>query len=82
MDWACVLVLESLIPVMVDHVIGKSRLLATPSMKERAKEIAETWKASLEEHWGVCVGGGAGLFGSDEGDEIVFIICGPHMTKF
>ncbi|KAL0718966.1 hypothetical protein Bca4012_068289 [Brassica carinata] len=47
--WACVVILESLAPVMVDPVIGKARLLVTPSVKEKAKEIAETWKASLEE---------------------------------
>ncbi|WZY72994.1 FRIGIDA-like protein 4a [Brassica rapa] len=47
--WACVVILESLAPVMVDPVIGKTRLLVTPSVKEKAKEIAETWKASLEE---------------------------------
>ncbi|KAI9194578.1 hypothetical protein LWI28_007305 [Acer negundo] len=53
LGWACVLVLESLIPVVVDPVIGKSRLLVTPSVKEKAKEIAETWKASLEERGGI-----------------------------
>lgn len=53
LGWACVLVLESLIPVTVDPVIGKSRLLVTPTVKERAKEIAETWKASLEERGGI-----------------------------
>ena len=53
LGWACVLVLESLIPVVVDPVIGKSRLLVTPSVKETAKEIAETWKASLEERGGI-----------------------------
>ena len=53
LGWACVLMLESLIPVVVDPVIGKSRPLVTPSMKERAKEIAETWKASLEERGGI-----------------------------
>ena len=52
LGWACVLVLESLIPVMVDPVIGKSRLLVMPNVKERAKEIADTWKASLEERGG------------------------------
>lgn len=51
--WACVVILESLIPVMVDPVIGKSRMLVTPSVKEKAKEIAETWKASLEERGGI-----------------------------
>ncbi|KAK8684836.1 hypothetical protein V6N13_040852 [Hibiscus sabdariffa] len=51
--WACVLILESLIPVVVDPVIGKSRMLVTPSMKEQAKEIAETWKKSLEERGGI-----------------------------
>ncbi|KAK7343594.1 hypothetical protein VNO77_12453 [Canavalia gladiata] len=53
LGWACVLVLESLVPVVVDPVIGKSRLLVTPSVKEQANEIAETWKASLEERGGV-----------------------------
>lgn len=53
LGWACVLMLESLIPVVVDPVIGKSRLLVTPTVKERAKEIAETWKASLEERGGI-----------------------------
>lgn len=53
LGWACVLVLESLIPVVVDPVIGKSRLMVTPVVKERAKEIAETWKASLEERGGI-----------------------------
>ncbi|XP_010435051.1 PREDICTED: FRIGIDA-like protein 4b [Camelina sativa] len=51
--WACVVILESLIPVMVDPLMGKSRLLVTPSVKEKAKEIAETWKASLEERGGI-----------------------------
>ncbi|KAJ4834367.1 FRIGIDA-like protein 4a [Turnera subulata] len=53
LGWACVLILESLIPVMVDPVIGKSRLMVTPSMKERANEIAEAWKKSLEERGGI-----------------------------
>ncbi|XP_019057555.1 PREDICTED: FRIGIDA-like protein 4a [Tarenaya hassleriana] len=53
LGWACVVILESLIPVMVDPVMGKSRLLVTPSVKEKAKEIAETWKASLEERGGI-----------------------------
>ncbi len=33
-------------------MIGKSRLLVMLSVKERAKEIAETWTASLEERRG------------------------------
>ncbi|KAE8658359.1 FRIGIDA-like protein 4a [Hibiscus syriacus] len=53
LGWACVLILESLIPVLVDPVIGKSRMLVTPSMKEQAKEIAVTWKKSLEERGGI-----------------------------
>lgn len=53
LGWACVLVLESLIPVVVDPVIGKSRLFVTPSVKERAKKIAETWKASLDQRGGI-----------------------------
>ncbi|CAN8258457.1 unnamed protein product [Cochlearia groenlandica] len=50
--WACVVILESLTPAIVDPVIGKSRLLVTPTVKEKAKEIAETWKKSLEERGG------------------------------
>ncbi|OMO80749.1 Frigida-like protein [Corchorus capsularis] len=53
LGWACVLILESLIPVVVDPVIGKSRMLVTPSVKKKAKEIAETWKRSLEERGGI-----------------------------
>ncbi|KAJ9154301.1 hypothetical protein P3X46_027653 [Hevea brasiliensis] len=53
LGWACVLILESLIPVVVDPLIGNSRLLVTPSVKEKAKEIAETWKRSLEERGGI-----------------------------
>lgn len=53
LGWACVLLLESLIPVMVDPVLGKERLLVTPSIKGKAEEIAETWKRSLEERGGI-----------------------------
>ncbi|XP_050372478.1 FRIGIDA-like protein 4a [Argentina anserina] len=53
LGWACVLVLESLIPVVVDPKIGRSRLLVAPSVKRRAREIAETWKKSLEERGGI-----------------------------
>ncbi|XP_021897078.1 FRIGIDA-like protein 4a [Carica papaya] len=53
LGWACVVLLESLIPVVVDPLIGKSRLLVTRSVKEKAKEFAETWKASLEERGGI-----------------------------
>ncbi|GFP91794.1 frigida-like protein 4a, partial [Phtheirospermum japonicum] len=53
LGWACVLLLESLIQVMVDPVLGKERMLVTPSMKGKAEEIAETWKRSLEERGGI-----------------------------
>ncbi|XP_047333734.1 FRIGIDA-like protein 4b [Impatiens glandulifera] len=53
LGWACVLILESLIPVMVDPFIGNLRMLVTPMMKERAKDIAETWKLSLDERGGI-----------------------------
>ncbi|PIN19825.1 hypothetical protein CDL12_07491 [Handroanthus impetiginosus] len=53
LGWACVLLLESLIPVMMDPVLGKERMLVTPSIKGRAEEIAETWKKSLEERGGI-----------------------------
>ncbi|KMS97769.1 hypothetical protein BVRB_5g124020 [Beta vulgaris subsp. vulgaris] len=53
LGWACVLLLESLIPVVVDPVVGKDRLIVTPSVKEKAEGIAETWKRSLEERGGI-----------------------------
>lgn len=53
LGWACVLLLESLIPIMMDPVIGKDRLLVTPTVKERAEGIAETWKKSLDERGGI-----------------------------
>lgn len=53
LGWACVLLLESLIPVMVDPVLGQERLLVTPTIKGKAEEIAETWKRSLEERGGI-----------------------------
>ncbi|MBD4019444.1 hypothetical protein GUI04_10565, partial [Xanthomonas citri pv. citri] len=34
LSWACVLILESLIPVMVDPILGNSRVLVTPSVKK------------------------------------------------
>ncbi|XP_071725552.1 FRIGIDA-like protein 4a [Rutidosis leptorrhynchoides] len=49
MSWACVLILESLIPVMVDPILGKTRVLVTPSVKKSAIEIAEKWKKNLED---------------------------------
>lgn len=53
LGWACVLLLESLIPVMTDPVLGSERMLVTPSVRERANEIAETWKKSLDERGGI-----------------------------
>lgn len=53
LGWACVLLLESLIPVMVDPVLGRERMLVTPSIKGKAEEIAEAWKKSLEERGGI-----------------------------
>ncbi|EYU45654.1 hypothetical protein ABFS82_14G017100 [Erythranthe guttata] len=53
LGWACVLLLESLIPVMVDPVLGKERMLVTPTIKGKAVEIAEAWKKSLEERGGI-----------------------------
>ncbi|XP_052207207.1 FRIGIDA-like protein 4a [Diospyros lotus] len=53
LGWACVLLLESLIPVVVDPILGDSRLLVTPNMRKRAAEMAETWKASLDSRGGI-----------------------------
>ncbi|GAA0185667.1 hypothetical protein LIER_32955 [Lithospermum erythrorhizon] len=53
LGWACVLLLESLVPVICDSVLGKERVLVSPSIKEKAKAIAETWKRSFEERGGI-----------------------------
>nr|GME04255.1 FRIGIDA-like protein 4A [Ipomoea batatas] len=53
LGWACVLLLESLIPVMMDPLLGSERMLVTPSVREKANEIAETWKKSLDERGGI-----------------------------
>ncbi|XP_019168079.1 PREDICTED: FRIGIDA-like protein 4a [Ipomoea nil] len=53
LGWACVLLLESLIPVMMDPLVGSERMLVTPSVREKANEIAETWKKSLDERGGI-----------------------------
>ncbi|KAK1434519.1 hypothetical protein QVD17_00263 [Tagetes erecta] len=53
LSWACVLILESLIPVMMDPILGKSRVLVTPSVRKSAKAIAEKWKENLEQNGGI-----------------------------
>ncbi|MQM20307.1 hypothetical protein Taro_053326 [Colocasia esculenta] len=53
LGWACVMILEALIPVLADPELGPSRPLITPSIKERAKEIANAWKDGLELRGGV-----------------------------
>ncbi|KAI7744914.1 hypothetical protein M8C21_021595 [Ambrosia artemisiifolia] len=53
LGWACVLMLESLVPVVEDPILGGLRGLVTPSVKKRAREMAERWKESLEERGGV-----------------------------
>ncbi|XXG42679.1 hypothetical protein AAC387_Pa01g2899 [Persea americana] len=51
--WACVLILEALFPVLADPVLGESRLLVTPSVKEKAQEIAGVWKEGFDQRGGV-----------------------------
>ncbi|GJX63531.1 FRIGIDA-like protein 4a [Tanacetum coccineum] len=53
LGWACVLLLESLVSVLVDPVLGSLRSFVTPRVKKRAVEVAEMWKVSLEERGGV-----------------------------
>ncbi|WOL19632.1 hypothetical protein Cni_G28434 [Canna indica] len=56
LGWACVLVLESLVPVLADPELGTERLLVPRSIRERAKETAKKWKEGLEQRGGVeCV---------------------------
>ncbi|XP_073005253.1 FRIGIDA-like protein 4a [Typha latifolia] len=53
LGWACVLILESLVPVLADPELGTARLLVTRSVKDRAKEMAEAWKEGLEQRGGL-----------------------------
>ena len=45
LGWTCVLVLESLIPVVVDPVIRKSRLLVNERESESESESETYWRA-------------------------------------
>lgn len=51
--WACVLVLESLEPVVADPEFGSTRPLVPRSMRDKAREMANTWKEGLEARGGV-----------------------------
>ncbi|XP_068634049.1 FRIGIDA-like protein 4a [Aristolochia californica] len=51
--WACVLVLEALVPVLAYPVLGESRLLVTPKIKEQAREVVAVWKTNLVERGGL-----------------------------
>ncbi|KAJ6828242.1 FRIGIDA-like protein 4a [Iris pallida] len=51
--WACVLVLEGLVPALADPELGRERLLVTRSVKERARTMAEEWKEGMEGRGGV-----------------------------
>jgi Frigida-like protein len=51
--WACVLVLESLEPVVADPEFGPTRPLVPRLMREKAREMANAWKEGLEARGGV-----------------------------
>nr|CAD1828060.1 unnamed protein product [Ananas comosus var. bracteatus] len=53
LGWACVLILESLVPSLADPELGAVRPLVTRDMKERAKEMAEGWKEGLDQRGGI-----------------------------
>ncbi|CAL9124425.1 unnamed protein product [Musa acuminata var. zebrina] len=53
LGWACVLILESLVPVLADPELGSARPLVTRSIRERAREMATGWKEGLEQHGGI-----------------------------
>ncbi|EHA8587472.1 FRIGIDA-like protein 4a [Cocos nucifera] len=53
LGWACVLILESLVPVLADPELGTGRLLVTRSMRERAREMADAWKEDLDQRGGI-----------------------------
>lgn len=50
LGWACVLVLEALVP---DPIVREGKLLVTPKLKGNAMRIAEEWKRSLEMRGGI-----------------------------
>ncbi|KAK1365714.1 hypothetical protein POM88_041275 [Heracleum sosnowskyi] len=47
------ILLESLIPVVVDPILGDKMMLVTPKVKENAGKTAEEWKKSLEQRGGI-----------------------------
>ncbi|KAG1348251.1 FRIGIDA-like protein 4a [Cocos nucifera] len=51
--WACVLILESVVPVLADPELGTARPLVTRSVRERARGMADAWKECLEQRGGV-----------------------------
>lgn len=53
LGWACIVILESLVPVLADPELGSARLLVTQSVKERAKEMAAEWKEVMEKRGGL-----------------------------
>ncbi|KAJ6836503.1 FRIGIDA-like protein 4a [Iris pallida] len=53
LTWACVLILEGLVPALEDPELGKERLLVTRSVKERARAMAREWKEGMEGRGGV-----------------------------
>ncbi|KAG6465986.1 hypothetical protein ZIOFF_076211 [Zingiber officinale] len=53
LGWACVLVLESLVPILADPELGPARPLVTRTIRERAQDMAKEWKESLELRGGI-----------------------------
>ncbi|XP_042468922.1 FRIGIDA-like protein 4a isoform X1 [Zingiber officinale] len=52
LGWACVLILESLVPVLADPELGSTRPLVTRCIRKRAEEMAKAWKEGLEQRGG------------------------------
>ncbi|KAI3962830.1 hypothetical protein MKW92_046720 [Papaver armeniacum] len=50
LGWACVLLLESLIPVVADPVFGNTRPMVTPTMKKRAQKLLMFGKRTPDVH--------------------------------
>ncbi|XP_074568843.1 FRIGIDA-like protein 4a [Curcuma longa] len=53
LGWACVLVLESLAPILADPELGPARPLVTRTIREQAQNMAKEWKQSLELRGGI-----------------------------
>ncbi|ERM93512.1 hypothetical protein AMTRI_Chr03g148900 [Amborella trichopoda] len=51
--WACILLLELLVPILADPIVGPTRPVVTPKVRDKAKGMAKEWKEKLDSNGGV-----------------------------